>query len=140
MGTVDLSGLPDRALLLVDSSPVIYYIEEHPKWEPRFRPVFEAPHGRFRLAISTLAIAEVLTGPLKAGDEALARRCQSVFESWQQVELNLEIAESAARLRATLGLKLSDAIQAASALAINADGLVTHDRDFSRLRSLRVIS
>ena len=60
--------------------------------------------------------------------------------SWQVVDLNLQIAEIAARLRATLKLKLADAVQAASAVAINADALVTHDRDFSRLSSLRVIS
>ncbi|MGA3242674.1 MAG: hypothetical protein ABSG03_41055 [Bryobacteraceae bacterium] len=35
---------------------------------------------------------------------------------------------------------MPDAVQAATALAINADALVTHDRDFSRLKSLRVIS
>jgi len=45
----------------------------------------------------------------------------------------------AARLRAVLKLKLADAVQAASALAIGADALVTHDRDFSALRDLRVI-
>ena len=52
----------------------------------------------------------------------------------------MQIAETAARLRASLRLKLADAVQAASAVAINADALVTHDRDFSRLVSLRVIS
>jgi predicted nucleic acid-binding protein len=39
-----------------------------------------------------------------------------------------------------LRLKLPDAIQAASALAINAAVIVMHDRDFSRVHSLRVIS
>jgi predicted nucleic acid-binding protein len=38
-----------------------------------------------------------------------------------------------------LRLKLPDAVQAASAIAINADALITHDRDFSRLRALRVL-
>ena len=52
----------------------------------------------------------------------------------------MALAEEAARLRARLGLKLPDAIQAASALAINADALVTHDRDFARVSALRVIS
>ena len=37
------------------------------------------------------------------------------------------------------GGKLPDAVQAASAIAINADALVTHDRDFSRLRAVRVL-
>jgi predicted nucleic acid-binding protein len=56
------------------------------------------------------------------------------------VDLDADIAESAACLRTSLRLKLADAVQAASALAINAAALVTHDRDFSRARSLRVIS
>ena len=84
-------------------------------------------------------MAEVLTGPLQAADEALARRYRAVLESWQCVELDVGIAESAARLRASLRLTLPDAIQAASALAINAAALVTHDRDFSRVKPLRVI-
>ena len=72
--------------------------------------------------------------------DRLYRRYRAILESWQIIDLNTDIAESAARLRASLRLKLPDAVQAATALAINADALVTHDRDFSRLKSLRVIS
>jgi len=36
-------------------------------------------------------------------------------------------------------LKLPDAIQLASAIAINADALVTHDRDFAKLRGMRIL-
>jgi predicted nucleic acid-binding protein len=68
------------------------------------------------------------------------RRYRSLLESRQVVDLDADIAESAARLRATLGLKLADAVQAASALAVNAVAVVTHDRDFSRLTALRVLS
>jgi len=141
MEPLTLEGLADEALLLIDTPPIIYIFEGHPKFASRFRPVFEAnAAGRVRLAVSTISIAEVLAGPLKAGDEALARRYRSVLESWQVVPLAAGIAESATRLRASLGLKLADAVQAASALAINAAALVTHDRDFGRLRSLRIIS
>ena len=76
---------------------------------------------------------------MRGGDEALAERYRAVLESWQVVDLNADIAENAARLRASLRLKLPDAVQAASALAINADALVTHDRDFTRVRALRVL-
>jgi predicted nucleic acid-binding protein len=82
----------------------------------------------------------VLTGPLQAADDALARRYRAILESWQPIALDVDIAESAARLRASLRLKQADAVQAASALAINAAALVTHDRDFSRVGSLRIIS
>jgi predicted nucleic acid-binding protein len=141
MGPLDLADLPAQALLLVDSGPIIYVLEDHPRLGPRFRPLFEAhAAGHVRFAVTTITIAEVLTGPLQGGDEALARRYRSILESWQPVPLDVDIAESAARLRASLRLRLADAVQAASALTINAAALVTHDRDFSRVHTLRVIS
>ena len=141
MERLRLDDLPEQALLLMDSTPIIYVLEGHPNLGRRFRRVFEAhAAGRLRFAVTTITIAEVLTGPLQAGDDALARRYRAILGSWQPVALDIDIAESAARLRARLRLKLADAVQAASALAINAAALVTHDRDFSRVTSLRVIS
>ena len=133
--------LPQQALLLMDSPPIIYLLEGHREFAPRFEPLFTAHAvGRVRFAVTTIAIAEVLTGPLRAGNDALARRYRAILVSWQVVGLDVDIAESAARLRGSLRLKLADAVQAASALAINAAALVTHDRDFSRVPSLRIIS
>ena len=141
MGPIDLAGLPENALLLVDTAPIIYFLEGHPVFGPHFKPVFEAhAAAQLRFAVTTITVAAVLTGPLRAGDEALARRYRAILESWQYIDLDVGIAESAARLRGSLRLKLPDAVQAASALAINAAALVTHDRDFSRVKSLRVIS
>jgi predicted nucleic acid-binding protein len=138
---LDLSGLPRGALVLVDTAPIIYLLEEHPRFARRFRPIFDRHQaGAILLAVTTITIAEVLTGPLGAGDEGLAKRYRAVLGSWQVLDLNPEIAESAARLRGSLKLKLADAIQVASALAINADALVTHDRDFAAVKALRVIS
>lgn len=141
MEPLNIDGLPDQALLLIDTAPIIYVLEEHPLLAARFRPLFDAhAAGRLRFAVTTVTIAEVLTGPLKLGDEGLARRYRAILQSWQVVGLDLDIAESAARLRVSSRLKLADAVQAASALSINARGLVTHDRDFARVGSLNVIS
>jgi predicted nucleic acid-binding protein len=141
MGGLDLNGLPARALLLLDSAPIIYWLEERPGFFERFEPLFALQSaGDVNFAVTTIAIAEVLSGPFKSHDDALARRYRAVLESWRVVDLNADLAEEAARLRGPLKLKLPDAIQAASALAINADALVTHDRDFSKVTALRVIS
>ena len=111
-------------MLLMGGPPIIYFLEDHPKFGPRFMPLFDAhTAGRLRLAVTTVTIAEVLTGPLRTGDEALARRYRAILESWRTVALDVDIAESAARLRASLRLTLADAVQAASALAINAAAL-----------------
>src|SRR5262249_21206734 len=115
-------------------------LEGHPQFAPRFAPLFAAhAAGKLHFAVTTITLAEVLVGPLRAGDDALAQRYRAILQSWQPVALDLDIAVSAARLRASLRLGLADAVQAASALAINAAALVTHARDFSRLRSLRII-
>jgi predicted nucleic acid-binding protein len=141
MGALDLSNLPEQALILMDSAPIIYVLEEHPEFGPRFQSLFEDhSRGKLRFAVTTVAIAEVMTGPIRAGNESLARGYRSTLESWHVVALDAAIAEGAARVRASHRLKLVDAVQVASALAINADALVTHDRDFSVVKSLRVIS
>ena len=141
MEPLSFDDLPDQALLLIDTAPIIYVLEDHANFGQRFKPLFQAhAAGRFRFAVTTITIAELLTGPLKAGDEALARRYRAVLESWRPIALDADIAESAARLRASLRLKLADAVQVASALAINASALVTHDRAFSGVSSLRIIS
>jgi predicted nucleic acid-binding protein len=141
MEPLAFDDLPEGALVLVDTAPIIYVLEDHPRLAARFAPIFEAhAAGRLRFTVTTVTIAEVLTGPLQAGDDALARRYRAILQSWGPVALDLDIAEGAARLRARLRLKLADAVQAASALAVNAAALVTHDRDFSRVTSLRVIS
>ena len=140
MEPIDANAFPQGSLLLVDSAPIIYRLEGHPKYAGRYEAMF-ARHdaGELLLAVTTISIAEVLTGPLGAGGEALAKRYRSVLESWRVVELTTEIAETAARLRGRHKLKLPDAIQLASALSINAEALVTHDRDFAKVRGLRVV-
>jgi len=141
MEPIDISGLPLDALLVLDSAPIIYLLEDHPRLRRRFEPIFESHAlGHVRFAVTTITIAEVLTGPLGASEEVLARRYRGILESWQVVDMDAGIAESAARMRGLFRLKLADAIQVASAIAINADALVTHDRDFSRVTGLRVIS
>ena len=140
MGAIT-EDLPESALLLIDAAPVIYVLEGHPTLGARFWPLFDAQaQGRLRFATTTITIAEVMTGPLKLGDEEKARRTRTILESWRVVALDSNVAESAARLRASLNMKLYDAVVLASALAINADAIVTHDRDFSRVKGLKVIS
>ncbi|MFN8643642.1 MAG: hypothetical protein U0802_19025 [Candidatus Binatia bacterium] len=52
----------------------------------RFRPFFDRPaRGELSLAVTTISIAEVLTGPLARGGEALAEQYRAVLESWYVV-------------------------------------------------------
>jgi len=140
MERLEASALAVGALVLVDTAPIIYTLEGHLRFAARFAPLFQRHEdGEVALAVTTITIAEVMVGPLKAGEEALARRYRAALEALRVVDLSGDIAESAARLRGQYGLRLPDAIQLASALAINADALVTHDRDFGRVTGMRVL-
>jgi hypothetical protein len=72
MEPLDFGDLPQRALLLVDSAPIIYVLEDHPKLAPRFRLLFEEhAAGRLRFTVTTITIAEVLAGPIGAATTPL---------------------------------------------------------------------
>lgn len=139
MALTDISELPPGRVV-VDSAPIIYLLEDDAVFAPRFAPFFErAEAGGHELMISTVTLAEVLTGPLRAGNERLAARYRSVLTTppaWRLVELTVAIAHRAARIRARSRLRLPDAVQVATALETSSIGLVTHDRDFSSLDAL----
>lgn len=90
-------------------------------------------------ALTPITLAEVLSGPHKAGQTALAARYEQALAQFEWVNLSPSIANLAAQLRARYGLKLPDALQLAAALDIGAAALVTHDRDFSKVEGLPVL-
>ncbi|MCY4342202.1 MAG: PIN domain-containing protein [Gammaproteobacteria bacterium] len=139
MVLTDIDKLPLSGRVTVDSAPIIYLLEDHLEFAPRYEPFFQrAENGEYELVISTLTLAEVLAGPLRTGNEALARSYQSVLSAtagWRVVDLAPGIAYRAARIRGSTGLRLPDAVQMATALETSSIALVTHDRDFSRLDS-----
>lgn len=133
-------GLSEGATVLVDTAPWIYLLEDHAEFAPRFVGLFEAAErGQIQLALSTVTLAEVLTGPFKAGQTALAKRYETALGAYQVVPLAAAVASLAAQLRVQYRLKLPDAVQLGSALQIGASALVTHDRDFSAVQGLPVL-
>ena len=128
-------------MVLVDTAPWIYMLEDHPTFAPKFVGLFEtAAVGEVELALSTIALAEVLTGPCKAGQTTLAKRFETVLNTYRVVPVTAPIASLAAQLRAQYRLKLPNALQLATALEIGATALVTHDRDFSAVQGLQVLT
>jgi len=102
--------------------------------------LFEAAaHGNLNLALSTITLTEVLAGPYNAGQTALAKRYEKALCSYHVVPVSASIAALASQLRAQYQLKLPDALQLATALDVGAAAMVTHDRDFSRVKGLAIL-
>ena len=140
MAVMDISRLPPGGRVTVDSAPIIYFLEGHPEFASRYAPFFEgAEAGEHELVIATVTLAEVLTGPLRVGEEALAQRYRSALTApptWRLADLTASIAHRAARIRGASKLRLPDAVQVATALETSSIALVTSDRDYSALEGL----
>lgn len=133
-------GVNHGGKVLVDTAPIIYFLEDHPRFASRFTGLFEAEAaGELQIAISAITLAEVLVGPLKHGQDALALRYEKALLTYETVPITAQIAVSGARLRAHYGLKLPDALQLACALQSEVDALVTYDRDFSGVQGFTIL-
>jgi predicted nucleic acid-binding protein len=134
-------GLTVGDRVVVDSAPLVFLLDDHPEFAPRFEGLFRAfDGGELGLSLSVITVTGLLFGPLRAGDEALARRYEKALETFDIVPVSMDIARTAARLRAAYELRLPDALQAATALECRAAALVTFDRDFSRLSGMKILT
>ena len=118
----------------IDTSPLIFYIEEHPHYTDVVDPFFAAvSRGDIQLVTSTVTLLEVLIHPLRTGDEGLAQRYNDILLSSPNiatVPVTPVTAQVAAELRAAHNLKAPDAIQLAVAVNHRAAAFLTNDRDF----------
>lgn len=134
-------GLSPGAIVVVDTAPFIYVLEAHAQFADRFTGLFEAADaGLLQIALSTITLAEVLTGPFKASQTALAKRYEKALARYTIVSVSAPIAALAAQLRAQYRLKLPDAFQLATALELGATAFVTHDRDFTQVTGIAILT
>lgn len=125
--TEDLGAGP----VAFDTAPVIYFIEEHPRYLPVVRPVFQAiDAGDLEGVTSALTLLEVLVVPYRAKDAALASRYETILtrsRGLRLIDLSLPQLRAAAQLRAATGMKTPDALQVTAALSAGCTALLTND-------------
>jgi predicted nucleic acid-binding protein len=143
MALEPLSTIPFGAAVVVDAAPIIYFLEDHPTLGARFAALFErVAQGEISIVTSAITLAEVLAGPLAAGNEILAEQYRVALTEgagWSVHPVTASLAVVAARFRVRHRLKLPDAIQLATAVDVGAYALVTHDRDFRGVEDVRII-
>lgn len=112
-----------------DSCSILGWLKEEPDKVDLCRAGIEAARrGDFKLAVSTLAVAEVLRLNKKEPIEAdEADKVRSFFESELvvMVELSPDIAFSAQRVVWNEGIKPKDAVHVATALHLQGLGVAT---------------
>ena len=124
--------------IALDTNVLIYFLEGV---EPQASKV-EQILSRFMKSedegvISTITVAEVLTGFYLAGDANKAAKVKKLLNdltlnSFKIVPVTFEIADLAASLKTRKGGRLPDALIVATALNEKADMIYSQDKDLQR--------
>ncbi|MBN1659780.1 MAG: PIN domain-containing protein [Anaerolineae bacterium] len=127
----------------LDTTPLIYFIEENPRYIDLVLPFFEAlDRGEFTVVTSVITLLEVLVHPLRLGDERLADQYRGILlgaGGLRTVTLTAELAEEASRIRADHGLRTPDAIQLATVCHEGAAFFLTNDTRLPSVPGLTIL-
>lgn len=135
--------LGPHKLVGVDTMTFIYHIEGDKRYEPFTRVLFKSIEDGERHAVtSTITLLEALVKPKMLGDEAMWEDYHYVLTSFPNLKLKAvdeEVAEAAASIRASSGLRTPDALQVATCVVEGASAFVTNDDRLKKIIEPKII-
>lgn len=127
----------------LDSAIFIYFIEQHPRYLPLLRPLFQhIDSGNAPAVTSSLTLLETLVIPYRAGDRDLATRYETILTNGRGltlVPIDPPLLRLAAEIRAATSVRTADALQLATAMTTSSTVLLTNDRRLPVLPGLTVL-
>jgi predicted nucleic acid-binding protein len=118
-------------MIYLDACLLIYLVEHHPVWtEPVSAAMAHMPETPF--AISPLVKCECLVGAFRQENQALRRAYTDLFRVLITLEMPEQVYMQAARLRASFGVKMPDALHLACAQHHECEALWTNDERLMR--------
>ena len=127
----------------LDTAPIIYFIEGNPLYVEMMRSFFLAVQkDEFAVVTSTITLLETLVVPLRHGNINLAQQYRDILlktKGHTTISLFPNIAEEAARLRASYNIRTPDSIQMATAILGGASFFLTNDTHLPSLPNLKTL-
>jgi len=130
--------------LCIDSSPLIYLLENHPVYAALVEAIFDyAAENGVHSITSAITVTEVLTQPKRNNDHSLVATYRQFLTGTPDeltiYAIDISIAETAADIRARYGAKTPDAIQIATAIVSRSQAFLTNDRNLKRVSGVQII-
>lgn len=129
--------------IALDTAVFIYQLEANLRYVALTDDVFTWVEQPNHSAItSTITMAELLVHPYRDANEQRVNEFYSLLFTYPNLDWkspDLKVADTAARIRATYGLRTPDALQAACAVQAQATGLITNDRAFERVQAFETL-
>lgn len=130
--------------VMIDTSPLIYYIEKHKKYFPVIKSIF-AKIDNFEISsiTSTITLIEVLVHPKRESNFELEKQYLEILLNNANLEiipLDVTVARKAAQIRAIYDLKIPDAVQLATGINNRCDVFLTNDYSLKQVNEIKVIT
>lgn len=124
--------------IALDTNILIYFLEGIEPYSSRVESLMNSfMKGDNEGIISTINVAEILTGFYTSGDEDGAAKTKMLLtdltlNNFEIVPVTFDISDLAAKLRAKRGGRLPDALIVATAINRGAEILFSNDEDIKR--------
>jgi len=148
MGTATINSLEkqlkDVKRITLDTAPLIYFIERHPKYSSIMHEIISRiDSGLIEAYSSVITLTEVLTLPKRLGRADLETEYRSLLlhsRFFRLIPIDAKVAEDAALWRARYNLRTPDALQIAAAVISGSDMFLTNDSALQRVKELRIVT
>ncbi len=124
----------------LDTSIFIYFLEDNLKYGPLAQITINGiEKGKWQGVTSTITLMEISVRPWQLGQETAAREYEAIlvhFPNLSIVDIDRNVARTAAQLRAKYNVAPPDALQVAASLSFGAKAFLTNDKRLSRLQEL----
>ena len=137
------AAIPAGAVVAIDTSAFIYYVEASPIYGDVLRPFFTAlAQGEFRAVTSIITLMELVVQPLRVEAPHVADDYELLLLNYPNlttIGVDRFVARRAAELRARYRLRPADSLHVATAFESGATLFVTNDRTLSRIHGIEIL-
>ncbi len=132
--------MTDFKRVIVDTAPIIYYLENNPLYSEVIKRFFTTCiEQNIQVVTSAITVEESLVYPDLSGQMDFADNFNRFLDymNVKIIDINADIAEQASKLRGQYkGFKAMDALQLSSAIASGCDIFFTNDKQLRQEKEI----
>lgn len=129
--------------LYLDTAPLIYFLEDHPRYALKIQSVIEENLSKnCKFATSVITNVEYLPKPMQEGKDDLvfAYNALKRILNMEYIPVLEDISMTAVRLRTKYpGIKALDSIHIATAIHSGCDAFLTNDKQLKQVTEIQVV-
>jgi predicted nucleic acid-binding protein len=130
--------------LFLDTAPLVYFWAKHDQHYDKMTALFDQVYALgIQCTVSLLTYTEVINFPLKHRRPRLAAKYRDYLTNSSNINLypfNLLVADKTAFFMAKYDLKMEAATQLATAAICGSDYVLTNNRNWQNVKSLRIVT